>query len=767
MLRYLLSMIIVAFMITACSKSDPETTLSFNPKDGEQRRYQMYSDTKISAETRSGKRSEQFNTVMLLDYEVKETTDSYSVHMAPQYMQMKLPQGKFRSFEKLKSSGADKDIRAMMEAGFTADIDKDTHEITNFIIHQESEKLRSKGFDPIQEILNDEFGRPGFVSDLEIKKGAEQIIEMKSPLPPVTVRVEEFTDTTVTLSASGNNDEAKVFGYAIMERDSGWTKRLTMVIDMPLPKQSRASEGAVRMVTSIYPEDWMYGQNLDALERSEPMMLDNSDFKQKDTPKMAQNEAVFANQSGELKFRNGLVSLSYFHPSVDFEAVGFIKISDLEVKDKNGESLAMTMHNNAALTYSSIRGENVRTIADFFPLGWSEVVDNLEQMGSIEATLERYAVSHEIVELPVDKAGSSIEMQGATATLIPTDDEKIFDLKIASTKTSYFNTKLNGVSGGLIKYDKASQAPDWIKAGESRALAITKAGNYPITMQVSFMDGLPDSIKLKFTHYSDNKLAEKRVTFYDEDTLKNDTTLAPISNVLLFPPKKTQKNQRDLQFNTASLQALKPVSFASPQLYLTLTPEQATICDLQVTSDSKDSGSKLVMKENLEPDEFYYRASNLKMTRKAVYQLMTADGVQRYFYDQQVALKLSCKGEPSWQTQDITLAERNWMIPLESLLGKHWQDTYTDMPMSDFLRNYRFVDAKGRALVVLPKDSTRRSVDYFTTELSEFITNDGFLRIGGQVDKVEKLIATGKPFTKSWSHQLPSLPDFDSLQEVD
>ncbi|RUO73264.1 hypothetical protein [Idiomarina ramblicola] len=768
MLRRISIVAFSALFAVACSESGPPTTLSFKPEDGEKRRYQMYSDTKISAESRYGNRSERLEMMTLMDYEVSESSNIYSIRMTPLYMQMKFPQGGYRSFEKPSRGGPDDDIRAMMEAGFTVDIDKDSNEMLDFIVHEEPEDFRSKGFDPVKEILNDEFGRPGFVSGLKIKKGAEQVIEMESPLPAVTVRIEDFTNSTVTLSASGENDEAKVFGYVVMERESGWTERLTMVIDMPLPKEAAASSGSMRMVTSIYPEDWMFGQDLEFLRRADPISMSNTDFSEEAPDDDATDAEVFANNAGKILFYDGRMTLSYSHPGVDFERLGSIKIKDVQVKGKDGETLDVDMHYNGALTYTAMTNNNATTVTDLYPLGWKNVVDDLEQMVSVEATLERYVATHEVIDFPIDKEGSSIAMEGAKATLVPTGDERVFELKLTSTETAYFNTQVNGVSGASLKYDKDTKAPSWISDGESRALAVTKAGNYPVTLQLTFMDELPDSIELKFSHFTDEKLSEKTIVFYDEETLKGDTTIAPIDNIPLFKSEQNRDyyvNDQALEFNTSTLDKLEPTSFGRPQLYLTLTPEQANVCRLQTDVDATESGAELRMKENRDPNRRYVDAS-LQMPRKVVYQLMTDDGVQRYFYDKTVSLELSCDGKPVWQPLDIALNEKDWMVPVEDLLGESWEENQSDIPMSEVLREYRFLDASGQALAVLPKDGSRHSVDYFERSVSEFVSNDGLLRIGGRVERIEQLVVEGDPFTKEWSHQLPAMPDFESLQEA-
>lgn len=763
MLKRLPLLAFVAVIVAACSKNPPPTTLSFNPEDGEQKRYQIYSDTTINAQTRRGKRTERLNTMMLLDYLVDEKSDSYHIQMKPQYINMKFPHGHFRSFDKPEDNSIDTEVRAMMEAGFTVEIEKKSNKMQNFVIHQESEKLRNKGFDPIKEMLNDEFGRPGFISDLKIESGAEQVIQMQSPLPAISVTVKTFTDNTVKLLISGENDKAKVFGFAVLDRYSGWTNRLTIVIDMPLPKQAAASEGSVRMVTSIFPENWMFGQNLDFLSRAQSTALNTTDFSQEADKEMASNEAVFANNGGKIKFRNDLINLSYSHPKLEFEQLGNIKIKELTAKDKSGEPLDINMHYNGAFTYHSFRGDNLTTAIDLYPMGWKNMAQKIEQIGSIEAKLARYTATHEIVELPIDKAGTSIEKQGATATLIPTQDERVFDLKITSTDTAYFNTEVNGVSAGSVKYDKSANAPDWLKEGESRLIAVTKAGNYPITMQLAFADELPDAIELKLTHFTDEKLSEKQIIFYDEETLNNNSQIAPIDSTSLYAPENEDKNERYLEFTTSSMDNLEPKSFGRPQLYVTLTPEQASVCYFQLKSNAKEGSNALVMKENTDPNNSY-KITSLQMPRKAVYQLMTEDGVRKYFYEKKVDFELNCEGKPSWQTLDIHLAETNWMIPVESLLGEQWQKSHANTPMNEFLRSFRFLDKDGTALAVLPTNSSDKSVDYFDTQLKEFVSADGYLRIAGRVDKVDKLIVKGQPVKKQWTHQFPNLPDIEAFE---
>ena len=770
MLGRLSIVVFLAVFAVACSESGPPTTLSFKPGDGEQRRYQIYSDTNIKVESSKGKRSERLKTMMLLDYEVSDKPDVYSIRMKPQYMRMKLPQGSFTSFEYNSREKSGDSIRKMMDAGFTVDVDKDTSAMVNFTIHEEPEVFRKHGIDPLQEILNDEFGRPGFINNLKVEKGATQVVELKSPLPKITFTIDDFTDTAVTLSASGENDEAKVFGYVVLERATGWTKRLIMIMDMPLPEKASVSNGSMRIVTSILPEDWLYGQDLDYLGYDEPIAVTNTDFSEFNPDNKATDAEIFANDSGQLDFYGDRISLKYSHPGVSFERMGSmsIKAKDFKAKDDKGNILDIEFHNIGIFTYTDRNNENTETVANILPLGWTDVVDNIEQMTAIEATLERYETSYEIVDFPIKKEGSSIEMQGAKATLVPTENERVFDLKLTATNDAYFDTQVNGVSGAFLSYDKDTTAPDWVSGAESRALAIAKRGDYAVTLQIRFDDELPETIELKFNHVTDKKVSERKVTFYDEDTLRSDTTIAPVDTVALFKPDEegVAANDYELEFTPSTLDELEPTSFGRPQLYITLSPEQAVVCELGATAKSnKRKELNVVMRENADPNR-RNTVSYLKMPKKVVYQLMTDDDVQRFFYDTEVTLALRCEGQPEWQSVDVALGEKSWMIPVESILGDGWKEQQAQLAMRVFLRKYRFLNDSGIALAVLPVDGSRYSADYLDSELSDFVSDDGFLRIGGRVDKVEQLIASGDPVKKQWTLQLPPMPDFDSLQEA-
>ncbi|WP_322405961.1 hypothetical protein U0358_08265 [Idiomarina sp. PL1-037] len=759
-----------ALLVVACSESGPPTTLSFKPEDGEQRRYQLYSDTNIKVESSYGKRSERLKTMMLLDYEVSDKSDVYSISMKPQFMRMEFPQGDFTSFEDDNRGSSGDSIRKMMDAGFTVDIDKDTSAMVDFIIHEEPENFGKQGLDPLQEILNDEFGRPGFITGLKVEKGATQLVELKSPLPEMTFKVEDFTNSTVTLSATGDNNEARVFGYVILDRATGWTERLTMIMDMPLPEELPVSNGSMRMVTSMFPEDWLYGQDLEHLRYLEPFEIDNTDFSELNPNDRASDAEVFANNAGQLELYSGRVSMRYIHPGVSFEQMGSmsIKVKELTAKDHDGNPLDIDLYESAIFTYADINNEKTETTIHALPLGWTDVVDNLGQMTSIEATLERYETSYEIVDFPIGKEGSSINMEGAEAILVPTEDDNVFELTLTSTNDAYFDSQVNGVSGAVLStFSKDESSPQWVSDAESRALAITRSGRYSVKMQLTFENELPETIELKFNHVTDNKISEKKVIFYDEETLRSDTTIAPVDTVPLFKSDEMEFsiNDQELKFSMSALDELEPTSFDRPQLYLTLSPEQAAVCKLNAKARSEGNKSELVMRENADPNRRNV-VSHLKMPKKVVYQLMTDDGVQRFIYDTDIALKLRCDGQPEWQSVDIALGEKSWMIPVESLLGEDWEEQHAEVAMSEFLRKYRFLNVNGKALAVLPQNDEGYSVDYLNTEFSDFVSDDGFLRIGGRVEKVEQLIAKGAPVKKEWIHQLPPMPDFESLQEA-
>ncbi|RUO25848.1 hypothetical protein CWE09_03715 [Aliidiomarina minuta] len=763
MLQRLSLLLGCSLALMACS--EPPQTLQFKPDDGEHRRYQMYSETFIEATSSRGSDSERVRTHMFMDYDVEEQSSTYDVLLQPQYIRMRFRRGGFSSLD--APDYRQEELWPLMEGGFTMQVDKQSGEATDFIIHHNIDRMDEDGFDPIRELLQDEFSRPGYGSGITLREGATQQMPAEGPFPEVTLTVKELDDQLVTLLIEGENDEIKLYGYILMERSTGWLKRSTLIVDMPL--QDDYVEGTARMVATVLPADWQSGQDLEFLrDAGQSFPIDTSALPDTlDDLELASEAKVFPTSSGSIDDYDDKLSLRYIHDVFDMESLGHIEITDFQALDQNGDVLDLTLHGVNAFTYHYGDDEAMQTGVDVYPLGWTDMATKLEQLAAIEATVQRFPVTYELVELPVEDSETVLEHHGARAILTPADEEGVYYLKLEYTEKAYFGISIDGPSDGSLQYDRAENTPDWLDDGERSLLEVIRQGYYPTTYTLYFADEGPNKVRLMTFLIGDEPVQEKQVRFYDPDAALSNIELEPTSSHYLFSkyPDYANPSRTDFNFQLNSLQNVEPVSFDRPQLYMALSHEQAALCELQQTSDVEEAGRAITWREHDPREQHMHR--ELSLPQQVVYQLATEDGVREFFYEHEVVLSMSCGGEPEWHALDLELGEQSWLIAVTELLGDDWQDTHSDMVLVDLLRRYRFLDTTDRALTVIPPPGfgNQRRLDLTRLTLDDFVTEEGFLRIAGRVERVEELQASGDAFAREWEHQFPALPSADAAHQ--
>ncbi|MGL4748593.1 MAG: hypothetical protein ACRCYF_12765, partial [Shewanella sp.] len=89
-MKYLVS-VVTCFLLSACSFGDAD--VEFNPQKGEERAYQLYSNTKITVD--NGGRTETVNAAshQLLRYKVIETGKNSQFEVYVDYLKMRDSQG--------------------------------------------------------------------------------------------------------------------------------------------------------------------------------------------------------------------------------------------------------------------------------------------------------------------------------------------------------------------------------------------------------------------------------------------------------------------------------------------------------------------------------------------------------------------------------------------------------------------------------------------------------------------------------------------------
>ncbi|MCC5810942.1 MAG: hypothetical protein JJU06_11260 [Ectothiorhodospiraceae bacterium] len=754
MLKWLGCALIVMLALSACS-DNPEV-LRFKPQHDEQRRYQLLTHVEVSASSSFGSSSESMDSTMLVDYRVSEEGDLYRIGIMPQYMMVIYPGGRFSNLDPPTPYGEDV-LGELMSGGMTLSLDKGTGEPVDFVLNSPGAQWEELGLAPLRDGLGDQLPRPGFGAGIPLEEGATLELEAQTPMPALTVTVIRLGAERLTLRLSGDDEESKLFGYMTVERETGWPVQAIMVMEAPFDE--RGFSGTMRSVVSIMPADWAFGLGLDYMESITPW--DFGSFGLPDDSEQATEETVFASDIGTLDFESDRLRLMYQHEVETAEALGRMAFSELQAIDSEGNPIELQFQALEPFSYQGFNDSRVSTSADVMVLGWNHVEEDFEDFAGIEATVSWLDQERVTLSLPVGEERVEREHAGARVVMTPGEEEASYVLALYSTRDAYFDFHMEGPDHGVLDYSIDPDAPGWIKEGEGRLLNSRKHDYFSLKLTVYFEEE-PEEIDLSLVLLKRESRAQRRITFYHPDAMLDNVNFAPSETLQLYREEESFSGAAygdDRAFATAGLMELEPETFGRPQLYLTLTPEQSVLCELVSPVGNDLAGRKLGWKR-YQP----YRGwtSQLRLSPREIYQFASDNGEQSYFYQHEVTIGLHCDGRPEWRALDIDLGERDWLVELTELLGDDWEEhELASRPLAEFLKRYRFLDDRERPLGVMLPSSSARALQVSENTLREFATGDGKLRIGGHVQRVERLHATGEPLTREWTHRFPDLPGYD------
>ncbi|AYN20848.1 hypothetical protein [Alcaligenes aquatilis] len=762
-MRFAITATLTVLMFAGCSPDGPGSKLTFHPVDGDERRYQVYTDMTVDVQRGTRKLSESMSIKMLMHYGVEDQSSTYKLNVSPEYMRLNFKHGGMSSFE--QSGYGEDELRTALKDGYTLTVDKESNQLVDVTLNTSSQKLKAELKATLDHLLNDQLSRPGLMHQLAVKKGASQIIKGQNGLPDIRMTVKDFDSELVTLAiADTNQDEpadphTRIFGYAVIERQTGWLVRQAVVMHVPLPPELR-DKGTFRIVSAIYPESWRFNHDLQFLENAEGYELITQEKTDPPVPSLSSSTQAMLNTQGVLDTYDQRFLLHYAHLGLSPYMVGEISASNLAAYDENNQALAIPFKAAGAFQHPGLDHDDAETSLEILPLGWDKTAQALEKLQYIEATLNYHATEHIQVTVPIKPEGSQVEVEGAKVIVQPTDNPYEFLIQLIPGETGYFFPDVTQIDKGELRYPHDQTAADWLSLGEKRLLAIVLQGHLPQELNVKFLDTLPDAVALTYRNYAPEPIESKTVRFYDLNQARPENAAAPITTRLLF-----DSFQQNDEFKTATLENLAPFSTDAPDLYVTLTPEQAELCTLQETSGLTEQGTPLHFAPPPTADNTNYGATQ-RMPQQYVYQLQTSDQARLYFYGLKAHIALTCQGTPVWQPLPINLPELSVQVSAAALLGEGWEEHARTLPIKRFLRQYRFLDQQDRVLAITAPRSQPAVGSPLGDKLFDYVDESGHIQIMGLVNRVEKLEATGTPITKTWQHQFEPLPDFKALEEA-
>lgn len=738
-----------SFLFLAACGSDE---VSFRPDKGDSRQYQLYTKSHMSLDAGGPRQSRTDLGSLLVTYEIEEVRPHLRMLVRADYLKLQMPG---RTISSSGRDESDPQFRELMAEGIEFDIDLDSGALLDIRgRHREHwDALVKEGGEGFASEMRKQLNTPALLERIPARVGAEVRLPSFQGSEDVLLRVEEVSDEEVLASIQLSGEQARAYGYLRLERKSGWLRRLAMVTEQPFDEYG--FRGTTRTQFLMLPAE--QGVALSSLEAYGWGELDEEGFifpaweeQAVELPLDSASEAqVFPSGVGSIEYYDEDVRLEYLH-ALD-NIAGHLEFRQLQALDDQGEPLDLKLSGGTwGMTRSFQADEGVRSIAVYLPLGWHDTPAKLEALQQIRLQADYFPYLSERLELPVDPQRSSrLERDGAGIELSPTGNPGEFILSFSAAEKVFFSMAVEGLTGARGWLHIEPPPVDWLTLDDAQLLSSVAAHGGGWRYRVKFAGDVPKVLGVHLLRRQAEAQFSRELQFLSGEAQYDRLDLPPQASYYLHAEPSEQVQPVVAPFD---LQTLALEDAELNRLRLTLTTEQAALCQLQVLDAPSEAGHALSFLPA--PAERDY-SGGLQLPATQQWQLRTDDGVRQYFYGIELRAQLRCSGRASWDEVDFELGERPWLIDPRRLPG------YVDEPgqrAASFLGRYRFVDESGRALTLLPATSQQQGLDIGIAALSEYLTEEGLLRLAGTPVRVEQLRSDGEPLEKTWTTRLAPLP---------
>lgn len=751
--------------LAACSQ-EPES-LTFNPEVDDVRSYRVLAETYMEADSGFGRSTDRVYSEMITDYRVSDAGEKLKLDILPTYLRLKYRNGDFASSD--TPTHYDQEVRTFMREGFALLLD-DKRQVKQFVVNADAIDNDTNQHEMLMDMFNDGFSRPGIAHGIALLEGATQTIESDNEIPDVVLTVVRVDGDTAHLTVQGESEYIKIFGVFIVDRYSGWLERGSIITT--IEEHDSDSSISIRSTMSMFPADWPYDVDTDFLSDSSGIEMPAFEGFSR-VPESPSEDDVFAQGEGYIDEFSSDLYLVYEHTDADIDSVGYITIDEAKAYTINGDPLDLSIQLQRAASYEVDANGEVYTMAGITPLGWENTHQQMKQLGYVEALVHWHPYRDEIVTLEVGNDSTSVEVGDAKATLSPTDEEDVYALVFEQGERTYFNFAIGTSVPVYRSYKSYEDAPEWLDLGDQRLLAITEFGRYPGYYYLYFGDEKPSSIELQAFSTAAEPTTQRSIRFYHPDAMESNPRAAVPQRSPLYPTASEMADSYyrslgvdDRVFEPNPTDAIDFEAFSDSRAYLTLTPEQAGLCEITQNSDD------IELQEAPEPTGL--RLPNNRMNNPVVLQAKSPDGEREHFYDERLTVTMSCPVAYEWQPLELEESEHSWMIDIEQLPGI---DASTPMPT--LLRTYAFLTASDVAptlnsedihrmsvgVVAPERDTDQRSYNrhpYFSAEVGDYLYENRYLRVAGNVSQVFQLVPSDDIKNIELSYTFPSSPDLST-----
>ncbi|MGL5394016.1 MAG: hypothetical protein ACRDBQ_01920 [Shewanella sp.] len=745
-MKYLVS-VVTCFLLSACSFGDAD--VEFNPQKGEERAYQLYSNTKITVD--NGGRTETVNAAshQLLRYKVIETGKNSQFEVYVDYLKMRDSQGS--SVSSGERAELNPEMHAIFSQGFEFTLNIDDGSVKEFSALNKplwQAQLAERGIE-LELELKKLFSSSAFINTIPAKVGAIVALPAYQGHANAKLTVLQVTDSHVLTQVESVGDQTKIYGQLLLERERGWLEQMALVAEVPFERYGY--KGTMRSNVLMVPQQRRLGDltqrvgldyDFPALEyqKTPEVVLD-------DVNKPLTQDDVFHFDTGYFEQQDDLLNISYQHDFSGYKPEGEFRLTDITAHSADGSVLPIKLNKVGSYSYAEKDGF-YRSVEQNLLIGWNAPAELLAQVVEFRAKAHYQGAKLVKLELKPDPTKTvTLQYKDLQLELSPIPDKPLSYLLKSRDATNKFwlAGRFDGAEGAMVKYQFAlANGPDWLTSAEQNMLALVSSVNYESTTLFNF-PAEPPMLTIYVNTAADSSELTKNVRFIPINDYAQNAAYPPVYQQTLYSDDMYASHDDQAQPEIPVDPALlEPQMVAKYGVSLLLTAEQAAVCRLSVVDAPKVNGHTL---------QWTHISSNSSLggglDKLMLYQLTSADGIRRNFYDIQVSSTLACSGTPQWQALAYQ-PEQGWLIDITQL-----PNLDTNQTVADFMRQYRFLNAQNLPLApAMQVDSS----DFYQRPLQQVLREQRWFMLAGRAAAIEYLTISGEPVNKQWVNTFPALP---------
>lgn len=754
-------------------------SLTFSPAKGDTRLYDIYTRTFLEVDGPWGTDSLTIDSNVIVDYEVLGSGRQLHIAMQPEYFWMKMGGRTISSFG--PTDHGTEVVRELMESGFEFFLDARSGELKSFTSRNEvlwQAIQREAAIAPLIDQLEQQMAKPGALfPEISLTEGETVTVEEPGELEEVALTTRKVTGTEVIVDLEGKGkDNARIAGVMVLERDTGWIRRLALYTSGSFeaqgnPGRSRQlvvmiADGAASFTAEGVVKHADHAERFEGwaglVEGPRPGQLEEYQEQSRQTDLLLPADTFGFSYSPPTSFSGQpYLDLEIDHAFHPLTIPGSFDITDLELTGANGEVIPIRFHE--AQTFTGFYGmwPKVATLSRQVPLGWNIDLESLESLQRVTARGTYLPALVEPLVLPLDPhQATEVTMNGARARAVPTGEPGEFELYLEETETHWFSGQIyTSVPVEAATLRGAPHVDGLDKAKQELFYMVGHTGKGSGNLRLNFTSETPDELVAYVVSKADAEAEAFELTFIHEDELYQDLDRAPT-----YQGMKNHGTPFYLESMPPDLRAVidspppslgdihLPETAEDNTLSLTLPEPLAGICELDVVDAPDFNNTRLV----------WYTDGNVGDEQddwSRTWHLETEGGAHFSFYDISVTAEIRCPSIQGWHVVELDAGERPWLVDVTRLPG----DPDLNRPMTEFISQYRFFGSYGWELPPLPLEKPfffhdyRRGF-YGPPTLAEYLVDGRWLRIAGKVERAEYLALGDEPEVRRWTVQFPPSP---------